>query len=638
MHNKTRYLTHLKTHNMRTKNRFALIFLVLIPLFSFAQKRPIKFGKVPKSDLEMTVYDNDSSAAAVVLCDYGYWDANDGMFRRVYRIKILTKEGLDYANFIYPSLNEVTLRGKTSTLENGEIVVEKLRHENIFKERLVDDYWRTRITFPNVKVGSVIDVEMSHFLPPMVWYFQREIPVRWSELIIPSSHLIDYRKNWYGYESLTISTDSRWASQDVPAFVSEPYMNSKENYMSKYEIEILIISFPDLYRELSTDWNAVARRLEESGYFGGVLNSALYLTKAVSSIEEKTDDPLEKLKLAYDEAKKIKWNKFLSNYPSSASLGFIYKEGTGNSADINMILVNLLRKLDISSYPVVMSTRKNGLLPPLYPSRYRLNNTIAYAKIGDEEYLLDATEENVPVGLLPERCLNKNAQIIFDDIRKAKHVELKPNGKHEVTKMITLDLLEDLTLTGSVSTLKKDYAALNFRNYYKDFSSEEDMLIDFTDDNPGLKVKNYSVDNMNDIYQPIKESYEVNIQNQVYEIDNQLFISPLLHLKTKENPFKLEKRTYPVDFPYLYSKSYVVKINIPEGYEVSEIPEPLAMALPENAGRIIYRIAYMNNQLMVTYRFSINKEMFLPTEYVYLREFYNQIIKKQAEPVILNKL
>ncbi len=623
---------------MRIKTLFLLLFISIFPIAISAQKPPIKFGKVPKADLEMTVYDKDSSAAAVVLCDYGYWDPNDGMFKRLYRIKILTKEGLDFANFIYPSLNEVTMRGKTSTLENDEIVIEKLRNENIFKERLVDNYWRTRVAFPNVKVGSVIDIEMSHFLPPMEWYFQREIPVRWSELIIPSSHLIDYRKNWYGYESLKISTDRRWVSQDVPAFVSEPYINSKENYITKYEIELLNISFPNLFKEYSTDWNAVARRMGESGYFGGVLNSALYLSKTVKDIEEKTEDKLEQLKLAYQEAKKIQWNKSLRTYPSNASLGMIFNDKSGNSAEINMILVNLLRKLDIKSYPVVLSTRKNGLLPPLYPSRYRLNNTIAYASIGEKEYLLDATAQNVPLGLLPERCLNKHAQIIFDDTRKAKYIQLSPNGKHEVTKLITLDLQEDLSLVGTVSTLKKDYAAIDFRDNYKEFSSEEDMLVDFMNDNPGLKVKNYSVENLDDIYQPIKENYEIYIQNQVYEIENQLFINPLVHLKTVENPFELEKRTYPIDFPYLYNRSYIVKINIPEGYEVSELPKPLILSMPENSGRITYQISNISNQLVVSYRFTINKEMFLPSDYGYIREFYNQIIKKQSEPVILNKL
>jgi hypothetical protein len=51
----------------------------------------------------------------------------------------------------------------------------------------------------------------------------------------------------------------------------------------------------------------------------------------------------------------------------------VLREGTGNSADINILLVNLLNKLAITSYPVILSTRDNGTLSPFYPSRSRLN-------------------------------------------------------------------------------------------------------------------------------------------------------------------------------------------------------------------------------------------------------------------------
>jgi hypothetical protein len=43
----------------------------------YASKEPMKYGKPETSELEMTVYEPDSSASAVVLCNYGYFNANE---------------------------------------------------------------------------------------------------------------------------------------------------------------------------------------------------------------------------------------------------------------------------------------------------------------------------------------------------------------------------------------------------------------------------------------------------------------------------------------------------------------------------------------------------------------------------------
>lgn len=611
---------------------------ILLGSSSLAQKAPIKFGKISKEELEMQVYDKDSSASAVVLCDYGYWNLSDYNFRRILRIKILTKEGLDLANKVFPSAEDTQIRGKTYNLVNGEIENEKLKNESIFKERVFEDYWRYRVAMPNVKVGSVFDIEFTHAFPPPVWYFQWEIPVVHSELIIPESQYIDYRMNFTGYEPLDLRTRNHWIARDVPAFKEESYTNSKENYITKFDIELLKLTFPGLYREFATDWDAVARRLEESDYFGGVLNAALYLSSVAKEIEEKDTSTMGRLKLALEAAKKIKWNEYESVYPTYTTLGMIYREGIGNSADINIILVNLLRKLDIESYPVIMSTRSNGMLPVFAPSRSKLNYVIAYAKIGDQEYLMDATEQNAPLGILPKRCLNGNARIVFEDKRTTKHVDLTSSNRNHMTAMYMLEVTDDFNLKGNASYMKSEYAALNFRNYYCSFNSEQELIEDRMEDNPEITIDNYEVEHAKDLYEVIKESFDIKIKNQVYSIDNQLYINPMAHLKIEDNPFKQEERKYPVDFAYNTNKTYIIKIKIPEGYEVAEMPKPLIIKLPGNTGRVVYQIGQMNNEISVTYKFTINKPVFSVEEYQSLREFYNQIIKKQSEPVILNKI
>ena len=164
----------------------------------WAQKAPMKYGKVDQSDLEMKVYPNDSSASAVLLCNYGYFDSNQIQFVHQMRIKILKEEGKDQGNFAVPASEKTTVKGQTINLENGVPVVTKLNKEGIFIERITKNSYRARVAMPNVKVGSVLDIEFYYNGLPSYWSFQKEIPVRWSELILEESTYFSFRKNSVG--------------------------------------------------------------------------------------------------------------------------------------------------------------------------------------------------------------------------------------------------------------------------------------------------------------------------------------------------------------------------------------------------------------------------------------------------------
>jgi hypothetical protein len=614
----------------------ATVFFVSINNLS-AQKAPIKFGNVETADLEMTTYSLDSTAPAVILCDYGYWSLSDYKFVRIIRYKILTADGLEYANGIFPGSQTTSVRGRTYNLVNGEIVETKLKNENVFKERVTEDYYRLRVAMPDVKIGSVFDIEFTNPFLINEWKFQQKIPVKYSELIIPESQYIDFRKNYFGYIPLTYNSTDRWYAENMPAFKEEPFTNSIENYITKFEFDILSLHFPGYYREFTTDWNAVARRLEEDSYFGGVLNTALYLNSIASDIRDKDTSDLDKIKDACKViSQRIKWNEEESLSPTYTSLGTILSEGLGNSADINLILVNLLRKLDLKAYPVVLSSRSNGVLPPFNASINKLNYILAYVKIGEVEYLLDATDKYAPVGILPPRCINGQGRIINKEVSAA--ISLKSDKKDKNTEFYELELADDFTLKGVFTASRSEYGAYNFRKDFYSFNSKDEYVQDFEEENPGVSIQNYEIENLDSIYLPIREKSDIEIRNQVYEIDNQVFINPMLFNQIKENPFKPDERKYPVDFTYCKDDSYVIKIKIPEGYQVVQLPTPIKMDLPEKAGRIIYQVANLNGTITVTCKKSINKEVFLPTEYPYLKEFYNQIIKVEAEPIILNKI
>ena len=608
------------------------IIIVFLFTFAYSQKSPIKFGKIDKDLLEMTACEYDSTAPAVVLCDYGYFNGNTFTFTRLLRIKILSKDGYNWANRTFSTRTKSSIKGVTYNIEDGKIIKDKLKNSSIYSEHVYKYYYRMRVAMPNVKVGSVIDIEYSFIGLPQDWYFQREIPVLRSELVIERSTYVTFRKNFFGFIPLSISTPNRWVAVNVPAFNEEPFINSKENYISKFEIEIKKISFPGYYANYASDWNGVYHSLNESYGFGTPLNAGNSFIKGMAKHIKKnnfTDE--EKIVAALDTIHSIKWNEDEWLYTTESELKFQYNKGVGNSADINIGLIVLLKKLGFEVYPVALSTRSNGLLSSVNPSLRKLNYVVAYAKVNGNFVLIDATDRLLPYYLLPKRCLNQKGRIIDKDT--ANWVDLYTKRKFKRIAMYNIDLESDMTMNGTISYISYDYAAYDIRKKMEAAIDEDEYIDNFIIGKDGLTINDATFTNIDSIYKPVKVTYDVTIDDLSIQSDSLLYLAPLTYEKMDKNLFKTKTREYPVDFAYPRERSGVISITIPDNIEVSRIPDPLRLVMPDNLMDYVYSISQIGNKLIVNYRLRINEPVVSMLYYDKLRSFYDFIIEKEAEPI-----
>lgn len=620
------------------RRTYLALSLFMLTFSLNAAKAPMKFGKVDQPDLEMKSYALDTSAAAVVLCNYGYFDSNNLQFVHQIRIKILKEEGKSWGNYFVPAAEGAFVKGQVVNLENGVPVVSKLKKESIFIERITKGRYRARVAMPNVKVGSVIDLEISYRGLPSYWHFQESIPVRWSELVLEPNTYLTFRKNFFGYIPLSESSDYRWVTHDVPAFKSEPYVDNSENYLARFDIELSAINIPGVYyKEYATTWDAVAETLRKDEDFGQrITGISIFLNGLEKQIKSAASTPEARMALAFEEVKKIKWDKKESVWASSSGLSSALNKKIGNNADINLMLVLLLRKLDIDSNPLVLSTRENGVLPPYSVSFDKLNYVIAHAKIGEQSYLLDATEEKLPLGMLPERDLNGRGLLVGKS--NIEWVDLSTSKKDKSVTMLNLKLSPEGVMKGEWTRSSFDYAALDRRNKYKTYNSQDEYLKSLENKYIGLSIDKYEVEDLDSLIKPMSEKFTVVLKNRITKTSNQIFISPIQFEKWTENPFKLENRQYPVDFVTPIEKMQVFNLELPEGYQVEQLPQNIRAALPDNVATFQMQSSVNEKTVQVLFKLSINKPVFLQMEYLDLKAFFDQVVKKQSEMLIIKKV
>jgi hypothetical protein len=339
---------------------------------------------------------------------------------------------------------------------------------------------------------------------------------------------------------------------------------------------------------------------------------------------------------AYDEIKKIKWNNEESVWISSTGLSHAFSKKIGSEADINLNLVLLLRKLDIDANPMVLSTRGNGLLPPYSVSLDRLNYVVAHVVIGDKTYLLDASEDNLPLGMLPERTINGRGLVIKKEAQE--WVDLMPKKKDKSTSFINLKLSPDGTMKGEWNKIYYDYSALDQRRNYKKFNSQDEYLKSIESNHIGLSIENYTLAGLDSLQQPLRENLSVVVKNKATKANNQLYISPLLFDKYTENPFKAEQRVYPVDFTTPIEETQIFSLELPAGYSIDQLPQNIKLSLPENSANFQMISSADENKIQVLFKLNINKPVFIQAEYQDLKTFFDELVKKQSEMLIIKKI
>jgi hypothetical protein len=616
-----------------------LIFALLYSNLLTAQQAPkVKFGKPDAEELKMTVYDKDTGAVAVILYDNGEFSLDNFNFTRHTKIKILKKEGYQWANNSFTSRSNYIVKGFTHNLENGQIVSTKLDKEQIFPEQYATGRFNVKFTMPNVKVGSVIEFRITYPGLPGTWNFQLPIPVIWSELYIPESSYFSFNKATYGYENIGSLGTNHWYAKDVSAVREEPFLSTLYNFVSKMEFELKNVTFPGVYESFTNDWEDVNRILSEDEDFGGKLKLTGYMKDIVNEIKAKNLPPYERMKCAYAAIQKhMKWNE--ENYIyTTKMMSQAFKERTGNTAEINLMLIALLRELDLNVNPVVLSTRGNGVLHPAHPTLDKLNYVVANVKIDTSNFVMDATDPFLPLGTLPYRCLNGDGRIFETKNYKGRWYSLKPQMASSRVTYMDLKLSSTGEATGTLTKESKGYAAHDLREEIEELAGFEKYMENYQDNHKEIKITSPNIENLDSIYKSVKIKMNVEMNDNIVVTSDKIFFNPLFLEQMTENPFKSEKRTYPVDFGYLRDNACILRIEIPVGYAVSEVPKSVVLKSPDNSIRFIYSVSTLNNFISLTCKFNIGKSLYLPNEYEILRELYNQIVTKEAEQIVLKKI
>ncbi|CAN1574170.1 Domain of unknown function DUF3857 [Flavobacteriaceae bacterium] len=659
-------------------------------LFCFnANAQEFKLGKVSIAELEQKAHPKDTAAVAAILFKKGEtrfeFSQSEGfvMYTEVdTRIKIYKKEGYDWANqnirycLVGDSKEFISVSDAvTFNLVNGKIEKTKLKSEGEFDEN-INKYWgQKKITLPNVKEGSIIEFHYTIKTKTLgsfrEWSFQSSIPVNHSEFTTYIPEFFVYKTNKKGFifpntttksysKSITLTSkenrgngsgfvgvdinqsefayqenQTKYLAENLPAMKEEAYVNNIENYTSSISHELSMIKINNIpTKKYSTDWESVTKKIYEFEDFGHELNKTGYFEEDLKTLISSKMTSNEIIGGILDYVKtNIKWNGS-NNYYCNDGVKAAYKNKTGNVAEINLMLTSMLRYAGFDANPVIISTRANGIA--LFPSLNAFNYVISAIETAEGLILMDASEIFSTPNVLPLRDLNWFGRLIRKDGTSVE-VDLMPKNISTDYVMMNYSIDSSGKIEGKLRRQRTDHNALIFRNNF--LNKNEDVYIEkLENDNQNIEINDFSMVNVKDIPLPVIENFSFTSSNLCELIGGKIYVNPMLFFAIENSPFKQESREFPVDYGFPFMDKYTINIDIPEGYVIEILPKSAVLNMEDNIGNFKFISNASENKIQLSVSHQINTPIVSSEYYSMLKEYYQAMIAKETEKIVLKKV
>lgn len=647
-------------------------FTALFLLFFFISSAQTFFNSenlnVTKGDIKTNIYKRDSTANALVLYEHGNSFIEDKYFELVFekkkKIKILNRNGFNKATvtiYLYNNKNnkeEINdIKAATFNLVDGKIVKSRLEKSQIFTEKYNDNYTIVKFTLPNIKEGAVITYSYTINSPFIYkfkeWRFQSDIPKLYSEYNtkIPANY--DYNIKLVGElklatKDITLKREciyggagshadcliSKYAMEHIPSFIDENYMTSRDNYLSRIEYELKVLkSFDGRVENITKTWKTTDKEFKNENSIGKQLKKGALVKNLLSQEILSIDNSLDKAKAIYKFVQKnyIWNNKF--NIFKKVSVKELIKTKSGNVSQINLLLFNLLKQNKIEVLPILLSTRKNGFPTKIYPVISDFNYLINQVIIDGKTYLLDATDKFSPFNQLPFRCLNQYGRLL--DLKNGSSwVDVFSSALSTKQYRVEVSLDQKQNINGTINFTAKGYHTTNKKKKY--FANNDSYINNYADSFTDIVIEDHTVNVDSKDSSKFNEEIVFNLDSDI--ASDIIYINPFLVPFFNENPFKLNERTYPIDFGYKDTYLYSYKLNFDKSlYEITEFPENKSYTLPNNTGKLAMNVTQKPGELIIYFKFNFTKTIYTSNYYPYLKEYFNNIIDIQKNTLLVIK-
>lgn len=506
-------------------------------------------------------------------------------------------------------------------------------------------YKTLEFEMPDAKEGSVLEykytVERRYIEELPDFYFSHRVPTKQAILFLKNETFLryetvtqnaDFEISYHEEKKDTSSIPlvftyqrpepvftQKWSAEEIPPAEESTYISSVDDMRGKIKFQLSEFGLPR--QPLENSWDYVAAHLLRSNNPYQIIDDYSELKQTGGDIASQTESLIEAQDSVYRFVNsKVEFNETGAVFPENG-LDHVLEGEPANQAEINLVLLALLRGAGIDAKPLYISGRNYGSIDKAFPSLYQFNRVLIYSKIEGQEFFMDASYANSIPDLIPVDAYSRQGMILSEN--GYTWVEIVPDKSiFHLEILLNAALQENGDLTGTIEAETRGYPSQQIR---KDLSagdsSNEIVKKTFFEVYPDLEVSD-GVVKVNKDPDLIQVAASFTIPEYAVTFTEGMEFRPMVVGYLFSNPFEPTERKTPVTLDAPEALSIQYNIELPGGYSIQESGESRSTSLTGAELKETYEAG--RNKISYSFDVLINRKEFPATAYSDLRQIYER--------------
>jgi hypothetical protein len=538
------------------------------------------------------------------------------------------------------------LEGITHHKDGGQT---RLDTENIRTVDLNSRYKVIEFEMPETGRGDIIEykytLERRYIEELPDFYFGHRVPTRNVELYFKNSDFIRYnavpQNNNFEirYQEHRVDTSSvpfvftytrpnpvfvqTWKADDIPAVNASSFISSIDDIRAKIKFQISEFGLPR--QPLENSWEFVTAQILRNDNPYAAIEQLPGEKQRGREMAERSASLVIAQDSIFHQINSIAQFNGQTAIFADGSLDNVMDGTPSNQAEINLVLLAMLRGAGIDAYPMYLSGRDFGRINMEFPSLFQFNSMLVMSEIEGEKYFMDASFPHSIPNLIPVKLYSERGMVLTDSTHFWQ--DIAPD-KSTFSFDIRLDaaLQSDGGLNGTLTAETFGYPSQQIRQKLSNGEDPRSVTAETFFDvysEVNFEQLRVEIDSLN--RDRVVFEAEFSIDDYAVSFSEGIEFRPMVVGYLFNNPFEATERRVPITLDASEELSISYNIELPDGFSTDVSGETRSTSL---AGASLFE-EYLTDGNSIEYSFDINitRKEFPVEAYSQLRRIYERWVE-----------
>ncbi len=496
-------------------------------------------------------------------------------------------------------------------------------------------------TFPYfIQVDYTIDHTGSLHYPRWIAQEDEKISVVSSQLTVESflDEPFRFHANIPANDSLIENKHFKytWRADSLPAFTWKSYSYDASDYTP------MVLLAPGKFQ-----MNGIVGDLSSWGSFGEWINLLNKDQNTFTEIEKEqirglvdpNDSKLEKTKKIYqflqDNTRYVSIQLGIGGWKPFET-GFVHNNKFGDCKALSYYTLSMLREVGVDAfYTLIRAGRSAQEIKPNFPSAH-FNHAILTVPIGQDTIWLECTSQDNPFGYLGTFTSDRDALLIDGENSRIIHTRKYETFENSQNTVVNLTISREGVGNGH---FRRTYHGIEVENdglihtIHKTEREKNEWFID-NHDWGDMSVHDLTLSELNGTIIPEANlSGSLELRNAASKMGDRMFFNPFKFTNIDGIILPDTERQVPLEIRYPFSQSDSVTVSFDEVF----YPERSISndEIISDYGSYSVEVIQTENRYLFIRNFSLEKGVYLPSEYQDFKKFIESVHKADRQKLVL---